>query len=1619
MKKINLLLLTGLVLLPAIPLSAQTFENVFLRGGQAVPTFYDDVNNDGKLEYLWTKYTSISDKNEMQWLSIDGSLVMDLKTIKDNGIIASNIIVSRDLKLQKLNAEPYFGFAFYGVDYSSIKSKMLIPRNGSYVYREFGMENTTGATWADVNLDGLEDLLYWDNSDGTYRPYFKLQKKDGTFMTQPVPVVTDPEELKSAQYAMVGNGAFTIRTNGMTAFASPNSGYYSKDPMTVVDLNLDGYPDFIDEKGYSLISLGNGKYYSAAFSGRVKVADVNGDGLTDLIVYSNGELKLKLNTGAGFTEKSLLNNNAVDGIHVLDCNGDGLLDILVTVPGKENSFIAFFKNQGDGTFKRTVKSFTGEYKWTAPYFINNNGLPSLFTVGDFTFKKEDSSVITIREGLVTIWNWDSNLKVTSSSINQNTSYALTLPPRDIDGDGKMEFSAFIPENDWAAEKSGIFRYAVDKVNTAPKKMKAPGLVLDKSIGMLRAEWEAGSDAENATGDLSYEFEISSGGEYLYRTYTKSLFALAAAGVWGKKSVSARVRAIDACGMKGEWSDYAQLNDISQLATFSIDKKTVSTCDTVFVSGLNGQNFTLRGKPDGTIVTSADGRQGIMFDTFGKKQIEGTSSAGLTFALDVDVLPFRIVSIARNFGGVFFDYFQEGRILGMNWGGLYVYNKEAKPDYNNGTFEKLPVFGLSDGVDSDRLAVFDANMDGLPDVLCKPSPTDDRFRTQAVINLGDGDFEKSTDAYTYDGKKYYVWDSYYYVDLNNDGLLDYCSYDSDASKYKVYYNNGDGTFTSQPLDFGDYTLGGFVSGSFADYDRDGRIDALASLKNKNNKNCVAVAFNNGNGKFDVMEIKMPANSGLSSDAKPYDVDGDGYMDYVSSYEILKNMGNRTFEVQQIHSNNRPVYIDFDLDGKLDYQSSNRMEFTISNNGSPVTFENLQPKCFIGTAKMNIVDIDNDGVPDCEDGVFLTKQKCINTPPTAPTTVYANQKNGEVVISWSGATDKESTNAQLRYNISIKKKGETGEGSYVWSPLNADDDNAKMAGTGIQTYYRQATTLPMPISRFEAGKTYEIRIQTLDPWMAHSPFSKVIEFTPTETTLVSLPEKAGVGQAVKASVESNVGEITLTTDDGEVRNDGTIVWSTPGLKTVQAVSTANSQVKGTARIMIYEQPSLELNIPEKVLAGQTIVVNMPECFRNEDAKVSVSADNAEVSYDKKSNQAVVAISEDAAFCSLKLNYSDDVWNPAVKKNYGIEVVGAGWQPQLTQVTVADGHNVLEWNAGQALPDASIFTGKVNVYRETNVADSYEKIGEIALANGRFVDTDSRPDVKSNRYMITLPTVYGVESAPSRVHASVHLMVNKGMGNDINLHWTPYEGADISQYMIFAGATPDNMQVVETLSGYSRSYVHHRSSDDVTYYAIGMKQKSGAMKSRGMRAEAKQENVTSNVISSKEAYAVKLVTHIEIQTEETDATISETQTTLHLKAWVTPVLATIANVEWSIVEGAEFAAIDKNGVFTVNMGSKAGSVVVQAKAIDGSEVVALRTFDIPQSTGISAVTDGASAVTILSGYGNILVKYAAGLMRITTANGAVVHSSVVDGERKVYLPAGIYIVKIGKTVRKVVVR
>ena len=258
---------------------------------------------------------------------------------------------------------------------------------------------------------------------------FKLQQADGSFLVQPVNLITDEAELQNAQYASGGNGAFSVNLNSSFSGFSGADKYYSKNPLTVVDLNMDGYPDFLDSKGgMSMLSLGYGRYYMADLSGKVLSADVNGDGLTDLLVYTAGTLTLKLNNGNGFTDTQLLVNNALNGLYVLDCDGDSQPDILATLATNDASYLAFFRNQGNGKFKKNIKSVKGYVNWSPPYYINNNGRPTLFSNTKSNYgDPEDywtNTAHTYGEQQVTQWDWDANFKIDTLTVNPDNDMLL-------------------------------------------------------------------------------------------------------------------------------------------------------------------------------------------------------------------------------------------------------------------------------------------------------------------------------------------------------------------------------------------------------------------------------------------------------------------------------------------------------------------------------------------------------------------------------------------------------------------------------------------------------------------------------------------------------------------------------------------------------------------------------------------------------------------------------------------------------------------------------------------------------------------------------------------------------------------------------------------------------------------------------------------------------------------------------------------------------------------------------------------------------------------------------------------------------------------------------------------
>lgn len=333
MKKSIFLIVASLALAPISfenKAIAQTFEKLF----EWAPDYYADINDDGKQEYFLNG----------KWRTLAGEVLYSLP----DGMGVNAMVCS----MFYITANPVPGFASAANNYYKTGGDVFYMKDGKYVITKAyeGDDALMGATWADINLDGRMDVLYWKNEainkGYVYVPYVKMLCADGTFVDQPLEVVTDMDELQEAMDATGGNGTFSVNNNSpFSGFSSGKGASFPVGPMNVVDLNQDGYPDFIDEKGFSYMSLGEGRYYLASIAARkVRAGDVNGDGLTDLLVYDGNELKLKLNTGQGFRDVALLSNGNLRDVYMLDCDGDGLLDILAAVTADDASFLAFFRN---------------------------------------------------------------------------------------------------------------------------------------------------------------------------------------------------------------------------------------------------------------------------------------------------------------------------------------------------------------------------------------------------------------------------------------------------------------------------------------------------------------------------------------------------------------------------------------------------------------------------------------------------------------------------------------------------------------------------------------------------------------------------------------------------------------------------------------------------------------------------------------------------------------------------------------------------------------------------------------------------------------------------------------------------------------------------------------------------------------------------------------------------------------------------------------------------------------------------------------------------------------------------------------------------------------------------
>ncbi len=131
-------------------------------------------------------------------------------------------------------------------------------------------------------------------------------------------------------------------------------------------------------------------------------------------------------------------------------------------------------------------------------------------------------------------------------------------------------------------------------------------------------------------------------------------------------------------------------------------------------------------------------------------------------------------------------------------------------------------------------------------------------------------------------------------------------------------------------------------------------------------------------------------------------------------------------------------------------------------------------------------------------------------------------------------------------------------------------------------------------------------------------------------------------------------------------------------------------------------------------------------------------------------------------------------------------------VTVDPVSNKHNIIIWDKSNTPKIASY-----NIYKESTAAGVYFKIASVPFAAlGTYVDSLSDPTVRSWRYKISQVDECGNESPLSANHKTMHLTVNQGLGNNVNLIWDNYEGLNFSTYYVYRDTVATNFTLFDSI-------------------------------------------------------------------------------------------------------------------------------------------------------------------------------------------------------------------------------
>jgi FG-GAP-like repeat/FG-GAP repeat len=267
---------------------------------------------------------------------------------------------------------------------------------------------------ADLNGDGLLDVVSASFADGALDVFFNSKMNPGTF-----------------------NPAVVLNAPGASQVA-------------IADMNGDGLPDLVSaDFNVSLFVQTSAGTFAAPISlysggaNWIALGDLNGDGAADVALTDNVGVKVLMHTGAAsattyaapvtvFTQSPNLNVLGANLIAIADVNGDGLNDLLITDPGPTGGmspavYVLLQDPANHGAFLTPVG-----------YAIATQDLPQSIFVKDLQGTGKLDIVIGARQSVTVLLHDPANPGKFLPASFYPAPGANEIAVSDINGDGKLD-----------------------------------------------------------------------------------------------------------------------------------------------------------------------------------------------------------------------------------------------------------------------------------------------------------------------------------------------------------------------------------------------------------------------------------------------------------------------------------------------------------------------------------------------------------------------------------------------------------------------------------------------------------------------------------------------------------------------------------------------------------------------------------------------------------------------------------------------------------------------------------------------------------------------------------------------------------------------------------------------------------------------------------------------------------------------------------------------------------------------------------------------------------------------------------------------------------------------------